>query len=282
MNIANSMITNVAGPGFVSPALASRKRYPFVFVIDVSGSTGSLPDPDIDHINKAIAILLDTLRNPVPSSELQKQVDSIDICMIAYSASPVVILPWSTVQNLPAALPPLTPQSCTGTGAAMQAALAQIGDRLRYYNDPANQFAHGMPHIIHLTDGAMNDMVPGDPLWNSIKSQINALDGSTDPEKRRITMLHFLSPKGCDKARIQVGNNLYTGQQLLAQLSGKDTVFEMGKEVSSFETLIQLITVVITKITQNFGGVASTRTTLDSAAAAHVTTPAGMPITQPA
>lgn len=104
--VAAKMITNLAGPGFVPPTMAGIKRYPFVFIIDVSGSTGMPPDPDINHINKAISILLDTLRNPTPSSDLQKQADAIDICIIAYSATATEILPWSIVQNLPPHYPP--------------------------------------------------------------------------------------------------------------------------------------------------------------------------------
>lgn len=270
-SVAQQMITNLAGPGFVPVTLAARKRYPFVFIIDVSGSTGLMPDPDINHINKAIALLLDTLRNPTPSSELQKQVDSLDICLIAYSATPQVIVPWSIVQNLPPAIQPLTPQSSTGTGAAVEAALQQIGDRLRYYNDPANRFGSGMPHIIHLTDGAMTDMTPGDNRWNTIKDRLDDLTGIANAEKKRTTMLHFLSPKGCDRDRIDVNGRMMSGQQLLAELTGPDTVFEMGREITSFEQLIRLITVAITSITKNYGAlgaVEAMKTAIDTAAAA--------------
>lgn len=267
--IAKQMITNLAGPGFVPPSLAARKRYPFVFIIDISGSTGMPPDPDINHINKAISILLDTLRNPTPSSELQKQVDSIDICLICYSAAPRELLPWSIVQNLPPAVQTLSPESSTGTGAAIEMALQQIADRLHYYEDPTNNFASGMPHIIHLTDGAMTDMAPGDARWNAIKQRLDNINGVNNPEKKSVTMLHFVSPKGCDRERISVGGRMMTGQQLLAELTGKDTVFEMGREIGSFEVLIQLITVAITSITKNFGAVGAVeamRTAIDSAA----------------
>lgn len=267
--IAAQMITNVAGPGFVPPMLASKKRYPFVFIIDVSGSTGAQPDPDINHINKAIALLIDTLRNPTPSSELQKQVDSLDICIIAYSAAPRVIVPWSIVQNLPTAVQTLTPETSTGTGAAIEAALQQIADRLHYYENPANQLGSGMPHIIHLTDGAMNDMQPGDARWNAIKQRLDNINGMANPEKKTTAMLHFVSPKGC------VGGQNGNGQTLLAQLTGADTVFEMGREIASFEQLVQLITVAITSITRNFGAQRAPeamRTAIDTAAA-NVTPP---------
>ena len=267
MSIATQMITDLAGPGFVPPALAARKRYPFVFVIDVSGSTGSMPDPDIHHINKAIAQLLQTLRQPTPSSELQKQKDSLDICIIAYSATPRVIQPWSIVDNLPTALKPLTPESSTGTGAAIELALQQISERLRFYKDPANQLGSGMPHIIHLTDGARTDMQPGDPRWDSIKQRLDNINGMSNPEKKSTAMLHFVSPKGC----VTNSNQHVNGQQLLAALTGADTVFEMGREIASFEQLVLLITVAITSITRDFGSVSAPeamRTAIDSAASA--------------
>ncbi len=256
-SVARQMITNLAGPGFVPPTLAGKKRYPFVFIIDVSGSTGMEPDPDINHINRAISILLDTLRNPTPSSELQKQVDAIDICILAYSSHTTEILPWSIVQNLPPAVQPLTPQSSTGTGGAIEQALRHISDRLHYYDDPANCFAYGMPHIIHLTDGAMTDMKPGDARWNAIKQRLDNIGGVTNPEKQSVTMLHFVSPKGCIRDIINVGGRPMSGQQLLAELTGANTVFEMGREIGSFEQLIRLITVAITSITRDFGGLSA-------------------------
>jgi uncharacterized protein YegL len=267
--IAKQMITNLAGPGFVPPTLSARKRYPFVFIIDISGSTGMEPDPDIHHINKAISILLDTLRNPTPSSELQKQVDSLDICIICYSDRPREIVPWSIVQNLPPAVQTLTPEYATGTGAAIEMALQQISNRLHYYQDPNNNFASGMPHIIHITDGAMTDMKPGDARWTQIKQRLDNINGVTNPEKKTVTMLHFVSPKGCDRERININGRMMTGQQLLSELTGPDTVFEMGREIGSFEVLIRLITVAITSITKNFGamnGVDAMRSAIDSAA----------------
>lgn len=269
MSIARQMITNLAGPGFVPPTLAARKRFPFVFIIDISGSTAEEPDPDIHHINKAIGILLDMLRNPTPSSELQKQVDSIDICLICYSATARELLPWSITKNLPPAVQTLVPESSTSTGAAIEMALQQIGDRLHYYNDPANKFASGMPHIIHLTDGAMNDMKPGDAKWNAIKQRLDNINGVSNSEKKTVTMLHFVSPKGCDRERIDVNGRMMTGQQLLAELTGRDTVFEMGREIGSFEALVNMITVAMTSITKNYGALGAVdamKSAIDTAA----------------
>lgn len=268
--IAQQLNTSLAGPGHVPPALASRKRYPFVFLIDISGSTGSEPDPDIHHINRSLNLLIETLRNPTPSSDLQKEVDCLDICIIAYSQKPRVIMPWSIARNLPPALPTLSPESSTSTGAGLESALEQISDRLRFYRDPNNNFASGMPHIIHLTDGAMTDMMPGDPKWIDVKQRLDNISGVANAEKHTVTLIHFLSPKGCDRERIDVNGRQMTGQQLLAELSGAATVFEMGREISSFENLIKLVTVAITNITKNFGRVGAVeamKSAIDSAAA---------------
>lgn len=274
--IAQQMITNVAGPGFVPPTVAGLKRFPFVFVIDISGSTGAMPDPDIHHINKAIAMLLDALRNPTPSSQLQKQVDAIDIAIIAYSAQPRVIQQWSIVHNLPAALQTLSPESSTGTGAALELALSLIGERLRFYQAPANNLAYGMPHIIHLTDGAMTDMKPGDARWTAIQQSFANITGAANPENQIATLLHFVSPKGCVRDQINVNGRMMSGQDLLAELTGKDTVFEMGREIGSFEQLVRLITVAIKTITTPFGsktGIEAMRHAIDSVADAIRTNP---------
>lgn len=257
----------LGGPGVVPPPKAARKRFPFVFIIDVSHSTGDQPDPDINHINQAISTLLDMLRNPAPSSELLKQVDAIDLCIIAYSNTPEVILPWHIVEKLPPALPTLTPLYNTHTGAAIDAALQQIRDRLAYYKDPQQNLAFGMPHIIHLTDGAMNDIVPGTPAWEDIKARLNNL--SSGSESRKVTLIHFVTPKGCDRARIDVGGRMMSGQEMLGELTGKETVFEMTNELSSFERLIVLITVVISRISQygNLTAVQAMRNAIDDAEA---------------
>lgn len=271
-NVAKQVVTDLAGPGFVAPKDMGKKRYPFVFLIDISGSTGSQPDPDIHHINRALNTLIGTLRNPTPSSELAQQIAAVDICIIAYSDSTYDVLPWSTYQNLPAAIQPLTPQNGTATGRGIEQALRQIGDRLRWFRDPSRNISSGMPHIIHLTDGAMTDMAPGDARWNTIKASLDNLNGTTNVEKKSVAMINFVSPKGTVGAGS--GNS---GQELLAQLSGAGSVHELGKEVDSFENLVTFITVAITKITQSFGTSAAVKAGFDAAQTTPV--PAGLPNT---
>lgn len=247
-NIVAQTITdhNLAGPGHIPPKDLGLKRYPFLFLIDVSGSTGMEPDPDINHINIALHDLLEGLKNPIPSSELAKNTNKIDVAVVAYSDSVMPILDWSTVANLPSSIGALAPIGGTATGKALKYAISLIGHRLNFYK--GNAVAFGMPHIIHLTDGCMNDMKPGEPLWNEIKSQIESLDGTTNPEKRVATLINFMSPKG-SLAQGRSGS----GQDLLMQLAGKKSLFDMNREVATFDQLVQLVTVIITKVTQNFG-----------------------------
>lgn len=237
---------NLAGPGHIPPKDLGLKRYPFLFLIDVSGSTGTMPDPDINHINTALHDLLEGLKNPIPSSELAKNTSKIDVAIVAYSDSVIPVLDWSTVANLPSSIGALTPLGGTATGKAIKFALNLIGTRLKFYEGNAVSF--GMPHIIHLTDGFVNDMKPGEPLWDEIKSQLENLDGTANPEKRVATLINFLSPKGS-----MAQGAATSGQDLLIQLAGKKSLFDMAREVATFDQLVQLVTVIISQVTQNFG-----------------------------
>lgn len=249
--IVNNTVTKLSPAGTVPEKKKHLKRYPFVFLIDVSGSTGEPPDPDINHINAALSALLESLRKPAPSSALAQQVDMVDVSIVGYSDNAFEVLPWSTVENLPLSIPQLTPLNGTATGKGIEFALEEIAERLRHYRD--EKIKSGMPHIIHLTDGAMNDTKPGDARWNAIVSRLSNLDGRANVEKRIATIVHFVSPKGCVAGKIEVNGRKMSGQELLAELSGVASVHEMGKELSTFEKLVKLITVVITRVTQNFG-----------------------------
>jgi len=43
-----------------------------------------------------------------------------------------------------------------------------------------------------------------------------------------------------------------SGIELLSELTGEQSIYEMGKEQTTFEGFVKLITVLITKITHNF------------------------------
>jgi len=242
---------NLIEDGPVAPHKSGLKRYPFVFLIDISGSTGDAPDPDIVHINEALATLIEILRKPTPSSDLARAVDQVDVCIIAYSDEINELLPWRTADQLPSTPPHLVPLGGTATGKAVEFALSRIGDRLGYYK--RENLGFGLPHIIHLTDGAMNDAKPGDARWNSIKSRLEQIDGRANSEKRVAVMMNFISPKGCQKDWVEVDGRKMSGIELLSELTGPGSIFELGKELASFEGLVKLITVTITAVTRKFG-----------------------------
>lgn len=240
--------------GMVPAKKKHLKRYPFIFLIDISGSTGTGTDPDINHINRAIADLTDQLRNPAPSSPIASTVDQIDICIITYSNTPTIEVPWSTAPALPASIPPFAAGGCTNTGLALETAMAQIGARLNYYKDPANNISSAMPHIIHLSDGYPTDMQPGDPQWNALQDKLSNIDGNKNVEKKYANILHFVAPNGCMS---NSATGVPSGQDVLAQLSGKGAVYDMAKEVGNFSQLVVTVTVIISKITQNFSTTAA-------------------------
>lgn len=249
--IMDGIELNLLDDANVAPHKTGLKRYPFTILVDVSGSTGDLPDPDIVHINDALANLIDTLRKPTPSSKLAKELEHVDVSIVAYSEEVTELLPWRTCDQLPTTAPLLVPLGGTATGKALEYTLSRIGDRLSYYNREGIGF--GLPHIIHLTDGAMNDIKPGEPRWNDIKSKLEELDGRAHSEKRGVAMINFISPKGCQKDWVEIDGRKMSGIDLLSELSGPGSIFELGKELSSFAELVKLITVTITAVTRKFG-----------------------------
>lgn len=234
----------------IAPAKTGLKRYPFLFLVDISGSTGDQPDPDIHHINTSLANIMDLLRKPTPSSELAKQIDKVDLCIVSYSDDVHDVMPWKEAEKIPASFPLLVPMGGTSTAKAFEYALNRIADRLTFYK--TKKLAFGMPHIIHFTDGAINDAKPGDAKWNAIKSRLSQVDGRTNSEKRIATMINFISPKGCSKDFVEVNGRKMSGIELLSELTGEQSIYEMGKEQTTFEGFVKLITVLITKITHNF------------------------------
>lgn len=257
------------GGGVVPPNRMHQKRFPFVFLIDVSGSTSRVvggSERDIDFINRALATLLDNIRNPPHSSELYQTKDLIDVAIIAYSDSPTEVLGWTTAPNLPAALPQLNPLNSTATGKAFKFALNIIGDRLTYYKDPANNIPHGMPHIIHLTDGGLNDCGPGDPLWNQLADQISKLDGQGQLEaNKKVIIVNYLSPSSTQADTVTFNGKSYSGQDLLSRLTGSESVFALTNDLGNFDSLVKMITLLVSSISRNY------RTDQAAAAAASTT-----------
>lgn len=237
-------------PGEVPNKIKHEKRFPFLFLVDISGSTGDGgANADIHAINRALGEIFATLKNPPPSTPLADQNDLIDVSVVSYSDEPRVEVDWSLADELPASTN-FTPQRGTRTARAMDFSLAHIAKRLQYFADPNNRIPSGLPHIIHITDGAPTDMTPGDQRWEQIAAKLGRLGYG---ENQKAEILHFVSPNGCRlnplNSHLTDGNgNLLTGQQALAKLSGAKSVYEIGQGSDTIADLVKLITLLMTTI----------------------------------
>lgn len=248
--IAGATPPTVGPPGMVPNKLMHLRRHPFGLLIDTSGSTGMGPNPDIKHINAALNEICTTLRHPPAGTTLAKYIDQIDVSFIAYADTPKVVIDWSTRNDLPVSVPPQQAAGGTRTGLALEMALSKIGERLRYYK--ANKIPSGLPHIIHLTDGAPTDMAIGDARWQAIQQRLGKLTGATNPESVSANIVHFIAPNGCLLPTAGMSGHAVSGQELLSQLSGNKAVFEMDKGIT-FDLFANLVTVIIEKVTETFG-----------------------------
>ena len=106
---ANSIINGGIAGGFVPVKNRHLRRFPFLFLVDVSGSTGVGNPPDIDKINEAVPELLAALRKPPAGSELAMQVDSIDVCLVTYSDTPQLVIDWCVATSLQTSVRPFVP-----------------------------------------------------------------------------------------------------------------------------------------------------------------------------
>lgn len=238
--------------GEVPKAITHLRRFPFLILVDVSRSTGFSPDPDIHHINEMLSQLMRVMRSPTPSSDLSAKTEQIDICICAYSDTQMEILPWSTVANLPDTLPTLEPLDGTAMGAAFNYAINKISERIEYLNSIAAKSAPS--HIIHLTDGAITDCKPGDPLWTSIQARIDKVTGGSKAVLEttpKVKILNFISPKGCVDGFVEINGKPMSGQAIIAELCGPAAVLDMGKDIPNFEALVKLIEKTVVYISNN-------------------------------
>lgn len=235
-------------PGNVLEAKNHKKRYPFVFLIDVSGSTGATPNPDIDHINRMLRDAVASIKYPPPGSPLDKVKDTIDVMIMKYSDAPAVVQPWCEAQDLPDHLPDLKPEGGTATGDALIAAIRAIGARQDQYE--RMQCVSARTHILHFTDGAINDMQPGDPKWVQVAEKIQKLGGPNN-EKIKCSLLNFLSPKGDNGEKVQVQGRTWTGRDLLNELAGEKALFDLQKDGLSFDQLVKFISKLVSNVSKN-------------------------------
>jgi uncharacterized protein YegL len=255
--VANLLATKVKKAldpkGIVADADMTLTRYPFVFLVDVSYSTQM--SGDIVSINKAIAYVLDQLRDPPTGSPLHKTKNQIDVCVLTYSEKVTPEVEWSTTDHLPPSLREFPADGGTYTAMGLEAAFKELADRLDYYRDPNNNINSGLGNIIHITDGAPTDMEIGDARWNSIKSHLTHVAGGSAREKLYANVIHFVAPKGCVKSPINVVRDLqgneFTGLEAMEQLSGKELVHTIGADLQNFEKFAKVMTQLVSNISRN-------------------------------
>lgn len=236
-----SMVLDPAGLGTVPASLNHKKRFPFVFLVDVSGSTGG-PNPDIVHINKMLQDSLNAIKSPPPGSPLDKVKDSIDVMVMKYSDTPEIIQPWCQASDLPSFMPDLVPEGCTATGGALMAAIAAISDRQDQYAQM--QCVSARTHILHFTDGAINDMEPGSPKWKEVAEKIQKLGGQ-NTEKVKCSLINFLSPKGDNGEKVTVNGKTWTGRDLLNELAGEAALFDLQRDGQNFDNIVKFVTTIV-------------------------------------
>ncbi len=254
--IAKAVIGNMANlaAGKVPVADAHLKRFLFVLLVDISGSTAESFNgnpPDIQAINEAIPLVFKALREPRKGTPLAKVHKQIDLAVVAYSNDTVEVLPWTLATELPASFAPLTPKGGTATGAALEHALRLIHARQTELR--ANKTPIGLPHIIHLTDGGPTDMVPGDAKWTAVQARLARVGGMQGLESiKTAAVMHFVTPNGCDSDFI--GNRIFSvgsglsGMERLGQLSGATSVHPIAEGLKLTETLVETVTATIINI----------------------------------
>lgn len=236
-------------------------RFPILFLIDTSGSTGfdpqtggDGPGADIHRINAALQGLLRNLRYPTEGTDLAAEQDNIDVAIITYNDNLRVELPWTMATQLDPNLAPFKADGGTRTGAALQYALGYIGHRVRYYI--SQNIKHGRPTILHFTDGAPTDMEPGDTAWQACQSRLFKVNPQNDPEKRFAVIRHLIAANGADPLRsvLGLGGGLNgTGLDLLGQLSGPKSALTLEDHPDLLGELVEFMTTFVEGVTNIFG-----------------------------
>jgi uncharacterized protein YegL len=251
----------VQGPSPVATQVPEKDmhlpRFPFLFLVDISASTGEGGnDADIHVINQTLSDILSMLRTPPPGNELAAKNKQIDVMVMTYSDTPEVYIDWTVATKLPTSVH-FEPVRSTATYHALTAALEQIGRQLQTYRDNKMPTA-GMPHIFHLTDGAPTDVQIGSAEWTDISDRLSAIRGATNPEKQDAVIIHFIAPNGCrilneDMAPIDEQGTRLTGQQTLTRMTGPDTVFELSEGAQSMHEMVAMVTHLVTRISRFSG-----------------------------
>ncbi len=235
---------SLANLGIVPQADDHLKRFPFVLLMDISGSTGDGDVPDITFINQAMAELIRVIKNPPAGSEFETSNRKIDLCVLTYASSVNEVLPWSVSSTLPNLLPEQVSGGTTGTIGALMAAYDKVGERIKFYKE--NKFAHGAGAIFHLTDGCLNDGIPGTPEWAEIKTRIKSFNtpmlGATTA---RVPLYNFLSPNFDTSEAIEVNGKRWNGKMLLEDLMGsKEMVRDLKSQLEAADSFASFLRTV--------------------------------------
>lgn len=225
------------GAGSAVPANQSMLTHLLILLlIDISLSMGEGPDPDIVAVQRMAQNLIDDLAaNPTPGVV-------VEVAIMAYNHEMKLVQEWAPVSQI--TVPTLTASGSTSTGLALLSATDYVERRKDYFiNYPGMPIPFAAPHIVHLTDGAPNDVRPGDDLWNDVRAQIAGF--SPQPEKDPYQCVsHFVAQNGLVPGQTGLSNQqgqAVSGKEMLTQWTGGDTVFELVDAPAKYASLGRII-----------------------------------------
>jgi uncharacterized protein YegL len=251
-NIMKGALTGNSPPGTpVDAADAGRTRFPVLFLVDVSGSTGEGPNPDLPQIERMLNALINQLRQPANINPLKSAVADVDVAIVTYSEIPTLVQPWEFACDLPP-VPKLEPLSGTNTGTALIAAIDYVERRKRDYAKHAVPIPYAVPHIFHLTDGSPTDMKMGDAKWVKVQSLLMDISGDRKDPYQAIS--HLISPNGMIEGHTGMkdeNGQPISGYKALSLWTGGDSVFELMDSEDKFEGLVTVIMKTLTGHTRH-------------------------------
>lgn len=242
-DLSNPMGNN-ADAGAIPKKDEHLKRFPFVVLMDISGSTNQGADPDIRYINRAINELVKTVKNPPADSEFKSQSRKIDLCILTYAMTVNVVQDWSVAEQLPSVIAEQKAGGSTHTVAALTKAFDKIAERVRYYK--ANKILHGAGAVFHLTDGCLKDGTPGSEQWKELQSRIKSLGTPMIGAKgARVPLFNFLSPGFDTNDTVEIEGKIWDGRRLLESLmGGNEAIDDLKNELDSKDSFARFLRTV--------------------------------------
>lgn len=244
-------LINLGGP--VIPEIETADpRFPFLLLVDISGSTGLAKNgtPDIDKINEAMGQLVQKLKYPPAQGPLAQVHDQIDLAVVAYSCDPVVVLDWTAASQLPDQLPMFSAGGGTAMGKALSTSLDMILGRQKRYKAQGLPKC-GLPHIFHMTDGEPTDIAVGDALWTTIEQKL--AKAASDPKKKSLVVRHFVAPNGyavTPSTPRDASGQPINGASLIAKWFGANAVVPLSDGADNFQNLVEVVVRTITILSE--------------------------------